>query len=122
MKIMFNFKEIEKIIELQESSYNLFKWINKLLKTTKSRKNTLFDEVHQTVNYYTGCLTCVAKHYSSIPLVAKPRKEDLEPFTHLLTSYLQTLFEVSPNEVLQQEELKIFRPRSRFHLRELKKS
>jgi len=25
---MFNFEEIEKVIELQEKSYNVFKWIN----------------------------------------------------------------------------------------------
>jgi len=61
----------------------------------KSKKTPLFDEVHQIVSFYDGCLAWVTRHYDSLPLDSRPDKVDLESFAHLQASYLQTSFEFS---------------------------
>ena len=94
---MFDYKELEKVIELHEKSYKLFLWINIKLKElgSKSRKNTLFDEVHEKASFYTSSFNWIRKHYNEIPFDSKPEILDIESFAHLFTSYLKTSFIVS---------------------------
>lgn len=98
---MFEHDEIEKVVDLQEKSYKVFLWITNKLKTTKSKKHSLFDEVHERVNFYNGCLAWITKHRSELPNDARPDAEDLESFAHLMTSFLQTSFEVSDKVKVQ---------------------
>ncbi|MFX1274969.1 MAG: hypothetical protein ACFFBP_22165 [Promethearchaeota archaeon] len=96
---MFDTNELERVIDLQEKSYNLFMWLNKKLKEfsprTKSKKHTLFEEVHEKVSFYKGAYLWIEKHYSELPINTRPDKSDLETFAHLFTSFLTTSFFVS---------------------------
>lgn len=94
---MFDLEELDKVIELHQKSYNLFLWLNKKIKEfgRKSKENTLFDEVHEKVSFYNGALEWISRHLGEFPPDARPAKSDIEPFTHLFTSYLKTSFVVS---------------------------
>ena len=91
---MFDPDELKKLIELHQKSYNLFLWLNKKLKDFRSRskKNTLFDEVHEKVSFYKGCFAWISRHIGEFPPDARPAKSDIEPFAHLFASYLTTSF------------------------------
>jgi hypothetical protein len=94
---MFDPNELNKVIELHQKSYNLFIWLNNKLKDfrRKSKKNTLFDEVHDKVSFYKGSLAWINRHVGEFPPDARPARSDVEPFSHLFTSYLKTSFVVS---------------------------
>ncbi len=94
---MFEINELKKVIELHDKSYQLFLWINNKLKNfgSKSKKHTLFDTVHDNLNFCKCSLAWIEKHYNEIPNDFRPNKEDREAFAHLLTSYLTTSFEKS---------------------------
>ena len=96
---MFDANKLEKIINLHEKSYNLFMWLNKKLKQfsprTKSKKHTLFEEVHDKVSFYKGAYLWIEKHYNELPPNTRPDKSDLESFSHLFTSFLTTSFFVT---------------------------
>ena len=100
MIIMFDIEEVKKILELHNKSYRLFLWISNKLKgfKKKSKKHTLFNEVHGNISFYSGCIAWIKKHYNEIPIETRPEKSNLESFTHMLTSYLKTSF-IFSNEI-----------------------
>ena len=94
---MFNPDELKKVIELHQKSYNLFSWLNKKLKDfgRRSKKNTLFNEIHEKVSFYKGCFAWISRHLGEFPPDARPAKSEIEPFAHLFASYLTTSFFVT---------------------------
>jgi hypothetical protein len=88
---LLDLSEVQKVIRLQEKSYNLLKWVNERL---KKKAKDLFSDIHEAMSFYDASLDWIKIHYNELPQNAQPTKEDIESFAHLFASYLTTSFEV----------------------------
>ncbi len=96
MLAVFRHEEIHRAVLLQEKSYRLLRWVQQRLRTSALK----FDQVHQAMSISDAAEQWLRRHWNSLPHDARPqRQEDLEPFAHLLASYLATSFELKPQDL-----------------------
>jgi len=87
---MFEYENLSRIIELQQKSYALLKWVNDGLK-----RNVLsFKYMHEAMDTSNAAKEWIGRHLNNIPLDIRPEKENLSEFSHLFASYLTTSFEL----------------------------
>jgi hypothetical protein len=87
---VFNPEELERIVSLQQKSYQLLRWVNDAL-----RSGTLnFNKVHHAADVSGAAQEWVGRHFHSIPGDARPDAAELEPFARLFASYLTTSFDL----------------------------
>ncbi|MFX0103199.1 MAG: hypothetical protein ACFFCS_26780 [Candidatus Hodarchaeota archaeon] len=94
MENLFDPDELEKIIDLRDKSYEMFMWLNERIK----KKQELFLDIHEKMGIYKAGLEWVKRNLKSLPQNFRPAEEDVEPFVHILTSYLSTSFQVTKTE------------------------
>lgn len=87
---MFDPQELERVVDLQQKSYQLLRWVNDAL-----RSGTLnFSTVHQADDVSEAAKQWVGRHFHSLPGDARPNETELEPFARLFASYLTTSFDL----------------------------
>lgn len=87
---MFNPNELERVVTLQQKSYQLLRWVNDAL-----RSGTLnFNKVHHAADVSVAAEEWVGRYFHSIPADARPDESELEPFARLFASYLTTSFDL----------------------------
>jgi len=87
---LFDPKELERVVSLQQKSYQLLRWVGDAL-----RSGTLnFNKVHQADDVSVAAKEWVERHFHSIPGEARPDAAELEPFARLFASYLTTSFDL----------------------------
>lgn len=87
---MFDSEELERVVSLQQKSYQLLRWVNDAL-----RSGTLnFNKVHEAADVSVAAQEWVGRHFHSIPGEARPDVAELEPFARLFASYLTTSFDL----------------------------
>lgn len=87
---MFDPEDLERVVTLQQKSYQLLRWVNDAL-----RSGTLnFNQVHEAADVSVAAKEWVGRHFHSIPAEARPDAAELEPFARLFASYLTTSFDL----------------------------
>lgn len=87
---MFDPNVLSRMVDLQEKSYLLLKWVNQSL-----RRGTLdFKYIHNAMDVAEASEEWIARHFDNIPLKARPKKHEIKEFARLFSSYLTTSFEL----------------------------
>lgn len=87
---MFNVPELQETILLHRKSYELLRWV-----AANLRKQTLsFSVAHKSMTTAEAANEWVRRHQENIPPSARPEPVQIEKFSSLFVSYLQTSFEL----------------------------
>jgi hypothetical protein len=87
---MFSSGEVEKVVALQQKSYNLLRWVGDALRGGTLR----FGAVHDGLGFAQAAREWLERSWDGLPADARPAREDLDAFAHLFASYLQTSYEL----------------------------
>lgn len=83
---MFDPGELQHVIQMQEKSYRLLKWMNSALR----RRVLAFDVVHSAMSMAEAAGEWIDRHCDNIPSDVRPQKNELRAFANLFSSYLAT--------------------------------
>ncbi len=92
---MFDQKILSSVVELQEKSYKLLKWVNEGLKQGKVN----FSKIHTTMSAAEAAQEWITRNYENLPTDIRPEKDQINKFAHLFSSYLTTSFELVENAI-----------------------
>ena len=96
--MLFNPREVERTLRLQQQSYALLKWLNQHL-----RKGSLsFNVVHGATAGPAAAEDWLARNRAHFPPALVPADAERQELAHLLTSYLLTSFELPPTKVRER--------------------
>lgn len=87
---MFDRERLERTIDLQERSYQLLQWLNRGLTAGKTSLST----IHHATGFAASTRVWLERNHSSLPPALRPTADDIDAYSNLLASYLQTSFEV----------------------------
>lgn len=87
---MFERTQIERAVDLQQRSYKLLRWMTDAIE----RGFISFDAAHTFSTLPDAAFAWLDRHQESIPVAARPPREDLRAFASLFASYLETSFEL----------------------------
>ena len=88
--------ELRRAVDLQQRSYRLLRWMGEAI----PKGIVSFDRVHRAVSAVEAAADWVGFHYQNIPIEARPPSkapDDLAAFANMLTSYLETSFDLVAN-------------------------
>ena len=108
MSLMFNQIEISKVVDLQQRSYQLLKWVSSAIRNGMIS----FRTAHDYTTAPDSAEAWILGHYQNIPEKARPAQEDLKPFANLFTTYLENSFDLisRPGKQLYSEDAHCFCP------------
>jgi hypothetical protein len=86
---MMNKSDIERILKLKNSAYELLLWLNKRAET---QNDILSDRNLEKWRFGESCEGWVRDFYDSIPLALRPAPADIPAFARLFSSFFQTSF------------------------------
>ncbi len=86
--------EIERLLQLQNSAYELLLWIDK---RAYSEQSLLSDENQQKWRYAESCESWVRDIYGMIPQNLRPDDADIPAFARLFSAFFRTSFRVIEN-------------------------
>jgi hypothetical protein len=90
---MFDTDEVRRVVDLQQKSYELLKWVNDALRT-----GTLsFSAIHEATTLAEAAADWLRRQRANLPPSLRPAESDLEPFAHLFVSYLTTSYQMKEN-------------------------
>ncbi|MFC1642258.1 hypothetical protein ACFL5O_06170 [Myxococcota bacterium] len=100
--------DIEKAVDLQRRGYRLLKWLEEAFKKGFIAPHS----VHGYATLAESAHAWMSTHYMNLPDEARPERQDLEPFSQLLASYLESTFdlEMNPGEHLYSPDAHCFCP------------
>lgn len=89
----FNRNDIERAVVLQAKGYAFLRWLEKGLQTDRLAPSELhaFGTLEQSARGW------IEQHYASLPSEVQPAREDIEAFSNLFSTYLQSTFDLDPN-------------------------
>ena len=90
---MLDPQEIELLVDMQHRSYRLLKWLADAVK----RGFVSFDTAHKYSELPEAAEGWIAEHYLNIPEIARPRRDDLQPFCIFFSTYLTNSFDLVAN-------------------------
>ncbi len=84
-----NRAEIERLLRLQNSAYELLLWLNR---RADNEQELLSDQNLEKWRHAESCEAWVRSAYGMIPLALRPSEEEIPAFAWLFSSFLQTSF------------------------------
>lgn len=84
-----NQDDIERILRLQNSAYELLLWLNK---RAEDEQEILSDHNLEKWRFAASCETWVRSVHGTIPQALRPSQDDIPAFAHLFSSFFQTSF------------------------------
>lgn len=91
---MFERQQLDHLLDVHDRSYRLLLWLNKRLKDNKLQVATVHDD--ESGRCREGLLK---RQLNNLPADLRPHENELDEFSHLLASYLQTSFEVAEGKI-----------------------
>lgn len=88
-RIVMNREDIERILRLQNSAYELLLWLNK---RAQNEQDILSDHNLEKWRFAESCEVWVRDIYGMIPLAIRPAEDEIPAFARLFTSFFQTSF------------------------------
>jgi hypothetical protein len=86
-----NKSDIERILHLQQSAYELLLWVNK---RAENEQEILSDQNLERWRFGDTCEAWVRDVYGMIPNALRPTEEDVPAFARLFSSFFQTSFRI----------------------------
>jgi hypothetical protein len=90
--LLFDRNELNRLLGLQEMSYNLLRWVGDSLESGQLS----FSRTHSSLGSAEAAEEWIARHYAILPKELKPPRSDLTSFAHVFASYLTTSFRLCP--------------------------
>ncbi len=87
---MLDLSQMQRLVGLQEKSYQMFRWINQKL----IERGFRFDRIHGAISMADAAEEWIERHNDSVPVSFRPSPDDRAAFARLLASYMATSFEV----------------------------
>ncbi len=85
---MLNRTEIERVVDLQQRSYSLLRWMTDAVLEGFIR----FDTAHNYGTFPEAAKEWILRHFNDIPARSRPDLKDIEAFSALFSTYLQNAF------------------------------
>jgi len=96
---MFDRNKLKTVVDLQERSFGLLRWVNRGMIAGTLR----FDAVHGALSLADAAEEWVRRHYGMIPESVRPPLDQVRPFSHLFASYLATSYEVADTRTVSEQ-------------------
>src|SRR5689334_19398218 len=105
---MFDQRELRRLVDLQQRSYLLFKWMAQAV----SKGLIRFDAAHSYSTFPPAAEAWILSHYSNIPDKARPLREDIHAFCAIFSTYLSNSFDLisKPGKQLYSPDAHCFCP------------
>lgn len=92
---MFEGQQLDRLLDLHDRSYRLLLWLNKRMRDNKLQVAT----VHDVISLSDAARDWLKRQINNLPADLRPRESEIDAFSHLLASYLQTSFEVAEGKI-----------------------
>ena len=105
---MFDSKEMATVVDLQQRSYRLLRWV-----ATAIREGMInFQTAHQYTSIPDSAESWILGHFDNIPPNARPKRDQLKTFALLFSTYLENSFDLisDPGKRLYSEGAHCFCP------------
>jgi hypothetical protein len=90
---MFDRVEIERVVDMQQRSYRLLKWVASAVK----QGFIFFETAHKYSTLPEAAEGWLKIHYLNLPPDARPRSDELGPFSAFFSTYLTNSFDLIAN-------------------------
>lgn len=94
---MLNPSDMRRLVDLQERSYYLLKWVAQAI----SEGFISFTTAHQYATFPEAAEPWILRHYLNIPEDARPARDELPVFCAFFSTYLTNSFDLRPNPGMQ---------------------
>ncbi len=105
---LLNETELQRLVEMQQRSFRLLKWMAGAVEDGFVR----FDTAHNYTAFPEAAADWITRHYQNIPADARPPHDDLHAFCEFFSTYLKNSFDLKeqPGVRLYSEDAHCFCP------------
>ncbi|MBK7840331.1 MAG: hypothetical protein IPJ49_22170 [Candidatus Obscuribacter sp.] len=92
---MFERQQLDHLLDVHGRSYRLLLWLNKRMRDNKLQVAT----IHDVISLSDAARDWLKRQLNNLPADLRPHENEIDEFSHLLASYLQTSFEVAEGKI-----------------------